>query len=546
MKGHPVGYYLWWRRLALMAVSLLSLIALGGARADEAQPREGHFVAPDANTGAALQAQAAAASLTPGFNQTSEFMLGSVAVGLILPESDGTIDPNLTDWTVEQRARVLDEVTQGLEWWSQLAPPARLSFVIDDHATTPVTTGYEPITHPYVDEGLWIGETLARLGYASGSHFLRVRTYLNDLRETYHTDWAFAIFVVNSLGDADAAFDDGYFAYAYVGGPFMAMTYDNAGYGIGHMDAVTAHETGHIFRALDQYAGANIPCAAQSGYLGVETQNSQSAGCASNVASIMRGGVYPYDINAIDPYARGQIGWRDSDGDGIFDPVDTTPTLSLTATAQSGNVWSYRGQATDSAYPSTLRPLTTINRVWVEYSVGGGAWAPARPADGEFNSYDEAFMLDLELTASGNHQVALRARNSVGNVSNTAEFIAVVPDPVDGGLDTWLEPLASQAPGPGMPARVSGTATSFEADGTPGAAIARVEYRVDGGAWLTAQAQDGAFDSEAETFSVSPRLPGGTHLLEARAIDATGKVEQKTASVQLTGSYQVFVPVVQR
>ncbi|HJW82757.1 MAG TPA: hypothetical protein VJ754_00490, partial [Anaerolineae bacterium] len=142
--------------------------------------------------------------------------------------------------------------------------------------------------------------------------------------------------------------------------------------------------------------------------------------------------------------------------------------------------------------------------------------------------------------------VALRARNSAGNVSSAAEFIAVVPDPVDGGLDTWLDPLASQAPGPGIAARVGGTATSFKADGTPGAAIVRVEYRVDGGAWLTAQPQDGAFDSEAETFSVLLRLPGGAHLLEARAIDATGKVEQKPASVQLAGSYQVFVPVVQR
>src|SRR4030067_150062 len=109
MKGHPGGYYLWWRSLALMAVILLSLIALSGARADQAQPREGHFVAPDANTGAALQAQSTAASLTPGFYQTSEFMLGSVAVGLILPESDGTIDPNLNDWTVEQRGRALGE-----------------------------------------------------------------------------------------------------------------------------------------------------------------------------------------------------------------------------------------------------------------------------------------------------------------------------------------------------------------------------------------------------------------------------------------------------
>src|SRR3990172_4144614 len=253
MEGNGMHSSKWWRRLAFLTMMLPSLILLGHANADEGQPREGHFAAPDApSLSAAFQARSAESSLTPGFYQTSEFMLGRVAVGLILPESDGTIDPNLSDWTAEQRELVLNEVTQGLDWWSRRAPEAHLTFVIDDHATAPIATGYEPIAHPYTDESLWINDTLARLGYTSGSHFHRVRAYLNDLRTTYHTDWAFAIFVANSFGDSNGAFTDGYFAYAYVGGPFVVMTYDNAGYGINNMDAVAAHETGHIFRALDQ------------------------------------------------------------------------------------------------------------------------------------------------------------------------------------------------------------------------------------------------------------------------------------------------------
>ena len=59
---------------------------------------------------------------------------------------------------------------------------------------------------------------------------------------------------------------DGYFAYAYLGGPFLVMTYGNGGYGIANMDVVCAHETGHIFQALDEYAGASSPYDYSNGY----------------------------------------------------------------------------------------------------------------------------------------------------------------------------------------------------------------------------------------------------------------------------------------
>ncbi len=520
------------------------VLAFGHANAAGSEPREGHFRAPDVPLNAAATSDAPASE--PGFYQTSEYLIGSVAVGLILPESDGSIDAELNDWTPEQHQRVLDKVTEGLAWWSRQAPEARLTFFIDDHATNPIPTGYEPIARPQHEEGLWIGDTLSKLGYVGGSYWNRVRHYVKDLRKAYRTDWAFALFVVNSDGDADAAFADGYFAYAYIGGPFFVMTYDNAGYGIDQLDAVAAHETGHVFRALDQYASANIACTARSGYLGVETQNSQRPGCTSDVPSIMRGGTHPYAIDAIDPYARGQVGWRDSDGDGIFDPTDTIPTLTVDSATQANGAWQYSGHAFDTPYPSPLLPATTINDVLVEYRVDGGAWAPAQPADGRFDSPDESFTLTLNLATSGNHRVTLRTRNTAGNMSETATFIAVVPDPVDGGLDTWLEPSAGDpAAGTGT-AAMAGIASSFNVDGTPGAAIARVEYRIDGGEWRLAQPQDGAFDGVEEGFSIPLDVPGDNRLLEARAIDVTGKTEQKLAALQISIGYYVFLPILQR
>jgi hypothetical protein len=525
-----------------MVVIALLAPAMDGARA-ASEPREGHFAAPDDLAAAPF---AASTSVIPSYYQTSEYMIGRVAVGLILPESIGTTDPELNDWTLEQRQRVLDEVTQGLTWWADQSPDAHFTFVIDDHATNPLPTAYEPISHPQDEEGTWIGDTLSRLGYTNGLYWTRVRDYVNDLRDAYHTDWAFAIFVVNSEGDADGAFADGYFAYAYLGGPFFVMTYNNAGYGIEYMDAVAAHETGHVFRALDQYAAANVKCATRSGYLGVETQNSQRSGCASDVPSIMRGGIYPYLTRAIDPYGRGQVGWQDSDADGIFDPVDTLPTLSVDTVTHADAEWSYTGRANDPAYPSPLRPRATINDVSVEYSLDGGAWTSTTPIDGQFDSPDESFGVNLSLTASGNHRVALRAHNSAGNVSAAAEFFAVVPDPIDGGLDTWLEPPVADWPGGSSASVVHGLASSFNADGTPGAAIARVEYRINGGDWLAARAQDGAFDAAEEGFSLPLDRSGGAHGIEARAIDASGAVEQNVAHIQVNRTYAVFVPIAHR
>ena len=529
-------------RAVCVAILMVMLLAwFGTARADETEPREGHFTAPDTPL-----TVTGASALQPGFYQTSEFMIGRVAVGLILLESDGTLDPELSTWTADQRQRVLDEVRDGLAWWSNLSPDANLTFIVDDHATQPVATRYEPIRHPQVEEGLWIGEALSKLGYGVGTHWTRVRTYVNALRSQYDADWAFAIFVVNSAGDADAAFADRYFAYAYVGGPFLVMTYDNAGYGIANMDAVTAHEVGHIFRALDQYASANIGCTARSGYLGVETQNSQREGCASNVNSIMRGGVYPYTADAIDPYGAGQIGWRDSDDDGVFDPVDTTPALKLDPAAQVDGTWHISGEATDAPYPLAWRPPVTINDVSVEYRIDAGAWQSAEPADGGFDSPHEGFSLQFRISTVGNHRVELRARTNAGNVSQAESFTIVVLDPVDGGLDTRLDSPAAQQLGNASADGVEGLATSYRDDGSAGPAIARVEYRIDGGAWQTAGPQDGAFDGAEESFAIPTRLSGGAHLLEARAIDANGKVEQNTAALQVEVGHAVYLPMLQR
>lgn len=162
--------------------------------------------------------RSAASDVTPGYRETSEYLIGRVAVGIILPESDGSAEPSAEDWTADERALVLSEITAALDWWAAREPNARLEFVYDDGMTATIGTAYEPITHGLGEQGLWISDVMENKGYASYSYFDQVRQYNNHMRDTYGTDWAFTVFVVDSSNDSDNRFADGYFAYAYLGG----------------------------------------------------------------------------------------------------------------------------------------------------------------------------------------------------------------------------------------------------------------------------------------------------------------------------------------
>jgi len=250
--------------------------------------------------------------ITPGYYETSEYLIGSVAIGIVFLESNGTIDPSTENWTSARESLVVSEICDsGLSWLVNYNPDANISFVYDIHYRVP--TSYEPINRPSYtgteDQKLWISQAMTYLGYYGTYYFTQVRDYVNGLRNIFNTDWAFAIFVVDSYNDVDGMFTDDKFAYAYLGGPFLVMTYDNDGYSIGNMDYVSAHETCHIFYATDEYNGV----AETSGYLGV--QDLEGSGCMME-----RANTWWLCTNS-----KEQLGWRDSDSDGILDIVDTFP-----------------------------------------------------------------------------------------------------------------------------------------------------------------------------------------------------------------------------
>ncbi len=362
------------------------------------------LIAPDLEE-TASSSQSSSSSPEPGFYDTSEYMIGSMAVEIILLESDGSGDPSTEDWTNTEKNNVQNEITAGINWWATHSSGPGLSVSIVGPTT--VTTQYEPISRPHTDEGLWIGEAMGKLGASGATYFDQVRNYVNTLRSNQGTDWAWLAFVVDSSNDGDGMFSDSWFGYAYLGGPFIVMTYDNNGWGIGNMDCVTAHEMGHIFYATDEYDGVTE----YSGYL--NAADIESSGCIMDTNS--------WSISA---GTLKQIGWQDSDLDGVLDILDTpasTSLIPLSPDPTNSTSITYSGTAIvtplSNSNPNGPGNDVTIAIVKsVDYSVDGSSWTAATPSDGIFDQTTEAFTFSFT-TVQGDHAVYVMSISDQGNPS---------------------------------------------------------------------------------------------------------------------------------
>jgi hypothetical protein len=350
----------------------------------------------------------------PSPDQPSAFFGGRVVVQIIFLESDGSAEPSTENWTPELIASIESHIGEALDWWRNSLPAARLSFELKS-VTAP--TRYEPITHDLSGEGMWISDALSHLGYSGIGYFDQAYTADDALRQASNADWATTLFMVNSTNDADGRFADTMFAYAYVGGPFMVLTSDVGLYGTRQMAPVAAHELGHIFGALDQYSAASVLCTQSSGYLWIPSTNSQYNNCGSHLPSIMLDPVAAFPGGKIDESALGQVGYRDSDGDGLPDPLDTNPTLDLAFEQAGGGRPVVHGQINDQPFPSISTQPTTINTlVRAEYRVDGGAWWALPAQDGAYDGAVEDISMTLPLY-DGQHSVDIRALNSVDAAS---------------------------------------------------------------------------------------------------------------------------------
>jgi PKD repeat protein len=342
----------------------------------------------------------------PTYYETSEYLIGKVAVGIIFVESNGTIDPQTENWTPTEELQVINEITSGLSWLSSQNPSANVNFTFDIHYSVP--TSYEPINRPHTQDVLWINDAMTYLGYPGQAPYSQVRDYVNDLRDTFDTDWAYAIFIVDSSNDPDGSFTDGYFAYSYLGKPTVVITYDNNGWGINNMDRVIAHETCHVFYATDEFNGE----IEYSGYLNISDNEGSGGLMDTTLAWALSNGTW------------GQLGWLDTDGDGILDIIDTFPDTKLNPyfpDPTTNTILIYNGSVTVVPYPNknphgTGRNVTINTIKNVQFRIDGGPWINATPIDGAFDEPLENFTFTTPPLSAGTHTIETRGINSVGNI----------------------------------------------------------------------------------------------------------------------------------
>ncbi len=262
--------------------------------------------------------------------QTSVYMLGDVGVSLLIMESNDTThcdEDNFTEnWnedSLSEKADAIDEATYALVDLMSQAPTAGLNFYIVDQLTCATDT--EPIWQG-TGEGSWRLEALSGLGFTTGNLTERERALANQKRMVNKFDWWFIAYLVRSACKENPDYGHhwgwfgpdttqvGDYGWATLYGPSIVSCSRPHSLTMGF---VLAHETCHVFGAGDEYDYK--PCSDYYGYLREQHLNSRlGPGCEQHVDCMM--GV-DGTWNLCE-HSRGQVGWKDSDADGAFDPLD--------------------------------------------------------------------------------------------------------------------------------------------------------------------------------------------------------------------------------
>lgn len=394
-------------------------------------------------------------------DDTGEYLLGDVIVNVVFMESDPTMSPGdnnpapqgrgspAENWatnTIDTIANVKQKIQDGLDWWedtlaqSLVGTPAAgrdlLNFTIDwTYANNPIRTGYEPIARTSNDFALWMYDFLNVVGFNQTGNFSSdIRAYNNFKRDgvSQDYDWSFTIFVVNDEVDADNAFAaGGQFsrAFSFAGGRFMIVPASRPA-------STFAHEAAHAFWALDEYAGTTANYLTRRGYY-----NTPNSNHASNPDPLF---VQEDSIMANDPArenawlgnvtstsSREMLGWKDSDGDGLFDVLDVPFLLEGIGRYDSSlEEYLFTGFSSVDTLPnqntSGLQNDITINQIReVQYSVDEGPWTTIQTLPAR------TYLTELDLSIpvpAGNHTVKIRTIDTrTGAMS--PEFVGSTSEP---------------------------------------------------------------------------------------------------------------------
>jgi hypothetical protein len=383
--------------------------------------------------------------------ENSEFMIGSVLVNIVFPESLGSSE----DWTDDEISGALSGIALGISQYMQHALWFNdLSFIYNYTNFERVPVTMEPIESNMNTDAIWIGEALTNLGYPGGDIY-GAHTLNNAMRNLFKTDWVFTAFVADMSNhySADAPSPDpgcwggaGYVAYSYLGGPYLLVPYPACryGYGLG-FGRVFIHEMSHTFWALDEYASAEVGCGAKAGYLAVSNRNTLYNPCQETVPCIMQTASPPFsEPQPICEYTLGQVGMAPVEiGATTYLKIYAVyPTVTFTSipgaldTLLPGDEYFLSIDIQNDAVPN-LNPMQTVPPPRVDYApyIKGGwisinehAWKLETPLDGKWgNASHESIVREVASELEpGLNTIAFKAENRIGLATTASKNLFLI------------------------------------------------------------------------------------------------------------------------
>lgn len=206
---------------------------------------------------------------------TSERLTGVVSVGIIIVSGP---DDGLK-FSEDEQTHIAAEVQNGLAYLGAAGPGPVIRWKYDIQHVT-IATKPDPLAVNSYEgkEKIWRDPALIKMGYSPG--LTGAYQYIEKLRGEHKSDWTYCAFFTK--------YPVFHFAYANLGGPRLVMEWENDNWGPQNIDRVFAHESGHIFGAPDEYAGAGCNCGGKHGYFKKPNANCISCAKDGGVKCIMR------------------------------------------------------------------------------------------------------------------------------------------------------------------------------------------------------------------------------------------------------------------
>ncbi|UCF06081.1 MAG: T9SS type A sorting domain-containing protein [bacterium] len=361
-------------------------------------------------------------------DQNSEFMIGTVLINIIFPESVGEVE----NWTDDEITGVINGFSPWLNSLQGQIHWVDLNFIYNYIDNIRIPVSYEPVLCHIDNDHLWISEALEYLGYANtNGHLYQAHSLNNDTRLKYGADWVFTAFVVDVSQESCWLYHDDV-AYSYLGGPFMVIPYPACeyGYGLG-FGRVFIREMCHIFWATYEYLSPELSCNECSGYLAVVNPNayswSRKIPCdPPHIPCIMDSDHYSGGPS-ICRHTLGQMGMIDENRNSLPDIYEVYPTVEFVdipdvlSDTIFDDSYAVLLRAMNEAVPNRNPRQSPILRIDYapklasgDYQINSGPLSDLTPSDKKWDQTEEHISFFVSGFIPGKNTLRCRVENQIG------------------------------------------------------------------------------------------------------------------------------------